>query len=271
MFDVTKLDVSRGVVTEFAWKNPHSYLTIRTEGPNPVEQLIEVGPPSTLRPLGLTEDAVRVGDTVSVTVHPAKRGKIALGRELTKADGSIWPLMLYPGARRPEPVKSASSIEGTWLSQGFFSMFSGLANWPFTAKGRAHFEALDPAQTSHTRCIPVTAPMLMLYPVANRIDVEGDVITMRIDWMDSIRTIYMDGRSHPDADRSLHGHSIGRWDGETLVIDTTNFEDHSDGNFMFIPSGVGKHLTERLTLTQDGRASAIRSRAPGSRVARAAG
>jgi hypothetical protein len=51
----------------------------------------------------------------------------------------------------------------------------------------------------------------------------------------------------------LHGHSIGKWDGATLVIDTTQFADHSDGNFMFIPSGTGKHLIERLTLTDDHR------------------
>jgi hypothetical protein len=254
MFDVTKENVLRGVVTDFSWKNPHSYLTIRTEGPNPVEQLIEVGPPSTLRPLGLTEDAVRVGDVVTVRVHPARRGSIALGRVLTKPDGSVLPLLLDPGSRRPEPVQSASSIAGTWVSQGFFAMFASLPNWPFTAKGRAHFQILDPTQTSHVRCVPVTPPMLMLYPVANRIEIEGDVVTMRIDWMDAGRTIYLDGRSHPANDeRSLQGHSIGRWDGETLVIDTTNFVDHSDGNFMFIPSGVGKHLIERLTLTADRR------------------
>ena len=122
MFDVTQERVVQGVVTDFAWKNPHSYLTIRTSGENPVDQVIEVGPPATLRPLGLTEDAVRVGDAVSVRVNPAKRGNIVLGRELTKTDGSIWPLLLDPFSRRPEPVQAASSIEGTWVSQGFFSM-----------------------------------------------------------------------------------------------------------------------------------------------------
>ena len=101
MFDVTQERVVQGVVTNFAWKNPHSYLTIRTSGENPVDQVIEVGPPATLRPLGLTEDAVRVGDAVSVRVNPAKRGTIVLGRELTKTDGSIWPLLLTQSAVDP--------------------------------------------------------------------------------------------------------------------------------------------------------------------------
>ena len=254
MFDVTQERVVQGVVTDFAWKNPHSYLTIRTSGENSVDQVIEVGPPATLRPLGLTEDAVRVGDAVSVRVNPAKRGNIVLGRELTKTDGSIWPLLLYPGSRRPEPVQAASSIEGTWVSQGFFSMARGISGWPFTERARAHVASQDPLQTSHTRCIPVTAPMLMLYPVTNQIEIDGDVVRMKIDWMDSERVIFMDGRSHPqNGMRSLHGHSIGRWDGMTLVIDTVQFADHTDGNFMTVPSGVGKHLVERLSLTEDGR------------------
>jgi len=253
MFDATQERVVQGIVTDFAWKNPHSYLTVRTNGANPVDQVIEVGPPATLRPLGLTEDAVRVGEAVSVRVNPAKRGNVVLGRELTKADGTVLPLLLYPGSRRPEPVQSASSIEGTWVSQGFFSMARGAPSWPFTEKGRAHVASQDPLQTSHVRCIPVTAPMLMLYPVTDQIEVDDDVVRMRIDWMDSERVVFMDGRGHPNGERSLHGHSIGRWEGETLAIDTTNFADHSDGNFMTVPSGAGKHLVERLTLTEDHR------------------
>ena len=96
--------------------------------------------------------------------------------------------------------------------------------------------------------------MLMLYPVTNQIEVDGDVVRMRIDWMDSERVIYVDGRGHPqNGMRLLHGHSIGRWDGKTLVIDTAQFADHTDGNFMTVPSGAGKHLVERLALTEDGR------------------
>jgi hypothetical protein len=96
--------------------------------------------------------------------------------------------------------------------------------------------------------------MLMLYPVVNRISVDDLVMRMTIDWMDSERVVYMDGRSHPPTDeRSLHGHSVGRWEGGTLVIDTTNFADHTDGNFLTVPSSAGKHLVERLSLAADGR------------------
>jgi hypothetical protein len=253
MFDLTQQATLRGTVIQFSWTNPHAYLTVRNET-NGAEQLIEVGPPATLQPLGLTRDAVRVGDAVSVIVHPAKRGSVVLGRELTKTDGSTWPLFLHPASRRAAPTQAASSLQGTWVSQGFFQMGRQMRDWPFTPKGRAHVTAQDQLQTSHVRCVPVTAPMLMLYPVANRIAVDDSVVRMTIDWMDSERVIYMDGRSHPpDSERSLHGHSVGRWEGATLVIDTTNFEEHTDGNFLTVPSSTGKHLVERLSLVEGGK------------------
>jgi hypothetical protein len=42
------------------------------------------------------------------------------------------------------------------------------------------------------------------------------------DWL-SVRMIYMDGREHGDPDPSYYGHSVGHWEGDTLVIDTVGF------------------------------------------------
>jgi len=69
-----------------------------------------------------------------------------------------------------------------------------------------------------------------------------------------VRTIYMDGRSHPpSAATSLQGHSVGHWEGSTLVIDTTGFSDNPIGNIFGIASGPNKHLVEHLALAADGR------------------
>ena len=45
---------------------------------------------------------------------------------------------------------------------------------------------------------------------------------------------------------SLMGHSIGRWEGDTMVIDTVAFTPHRFGVLTF-PSGPNKHLVERLS------------------------
>ena len=58
--------------------------------------------------------------------------------------------------------------------------------------------------------------------------------------------------AHPaNVQPTRHGHSIGRWDGETLVIDTIGYEPNESGLGGNVPSSPGKHTVERLTLTPD--------------------
>ncbi|MBF8301615.1 MAG: hypothetical protein HW394_1985 [Acidobacteria bacterium] len=65
-----------------------------------------------------------------------------------------------------------------------------------------------------------------------------------------VRTIPVDGAPHlPSRIRLLHGDSRGRWDGNTLVIDTTNFTQKMD----FRGSRQNLHLVERLTRASDNR------------------
>lgn len=60
------------------------------------------------------------------------------------------------------------------------------------------------------------------------------------------RTVYLDGRPHLPAHlRQWLGHSIGHWEGDTLVVDTTNFTDRTS----FHGSGKDLHLIERFTRT----------------------
>ena len=56
----------------------------------------------------------------------------------------------------------------------------------------------------------------------------------------------MDGRGHPDNSERFHlGHSTGRWEGNLLVVDTTNFADNRSPYQNGVPSGAQKHVVER--------------------------
>ncbi len=85
------------------------------------------------------------------------------------------------------------------------------------------------------------------------IELGEDEVVMRFDNTgDHVeRIIHMDAAHPADVKPSLHGHSIGRWDGETLVIDTIGYEPNPSGLGMNVPSSPGKHTVERLTLTAD--------------------
>ncbi|HVH26910.1 MAG TPA: hypothetical protein VM818_09130 [Vicinamibacterales bacterium] len=64
----------------------------------------------------------------------------------------------------------------------------------------------------------------------------------------SFRPIYMDGRAHPkDLDPSYYGHSVGRWEGDTLVVDTVGFNERGWIDAYGTPTTKQLHLTERFT------------------------
>ena len=73
-----------------------------------------------------------------------------------------------------------------------------------------------------------------------------------------LRRIYTDGRGHPEnGELSFFGHSIGKWEGDTLVVETINVKPQT----MFavseaagVPNNGGLKMWERIRLTEIGRA-----------------
>ena len=85
------------------------------------------------------------------------------------------------------------------------------------------------------------------------------LVIIRYEMMHDTRIVYLDGRRHPPSSvRWMAGHSVGHWEGETLVVDTTNFTD--DTNFRGMPANTrqdifataGMHVVERFTRTSLG-------------------
>ena len=88
----------------------------------------------------------------------------------------------------------------------------------------------------------------------NQIEIQDDRVIIRDEWFDAERIIYTDGRGHPaNGERTRLGHSIGRWEGETLVVDTRLFSPHRSPYGIGVESGLQKHVIERYTLNEDGR------------------
>jgi hypothetical protein len=94
----------------------------------------------------------------------------------------------------------------------------------------------------------------MFYPVASTIKVEKNRVLLDVDWMETQRVVYTDGRQHPPATQTFqHGHSIGHWEGKSLVVETTNFKEHPLGLSTSMPSSTQKKLTERFQVSDDGK------------------
>ncbi len=257
-FDTTVEVTIEGVVKNVVWANPHVYTTLEVTGADgrPATQEVEVGPLSTLRPLGLTQEAVATGDRVTVRANPnrAGPGHTVVGLDVTTSDGKVYPLHVFGRARPTPAAQKADGLAGRWvpLTTGLQGLVQGAPTWPLTDIGRQGIADVKSQQASQSECSPWPAPLLMALPMMRTVEIGADTISLRFDWMNALRTVHMNLKEHPvGVASSPQGHSIGRWDGTTLVIDTVGFTPHREGAGFGIPSGASKHLVERLTLDAD--------------------
>src|SRR6185503_4357078 len=105
------------------------------------------------------------------------------------------------------------------------------------------------------QCWPAGLPLIMtrVWPVA-MIQLPT-AIYMVSHFMNSLRIVYLDGRPHSDPDvvvRTFNGESIGKWEGDTLVVDTTHFVNDHHWIDAGIPATDALHIVERMRLLKGG-------------------
>ena len=98
--------------------------------------------------------------------------------------------------------------------------------------------------TSH--CLPGGVPFSMLLPFPTKIFQTPGVIVMLIEGDGTSRQVYTDGRKFPvDLEPLWMGSSAGRWEGDTLVVDTRGFNDKTWLDAVGHPHSEDLHVTER--------------------------
>ena len=107
------------------------------------------------------------------------------------------------------------------------------------------------ASEPYTRCKPAGGPRQFMSPYGLEIVDLPElqrVYVFNISNANRFRVIYMDGRGHPaNLTPGYFGHSTGRWEGDTLVIDTVGFNERFWMNRDGLPHTSQLHLVERLT------------------------
>ena len=261
-YDLTQEIVVEGTVAELAWKNPHIFMTVDTKSQDgePYQLEIEVMSVSEAPVLGLTREAIAPGTRVAVRAHPGRGGARAraVGLVVTTGDGTAYPLNTDARLAIRAAAVQARGIAGHWAPtlESFNGVMAASRSWPLTEAGRAVAQEAASRISSGAVaalgiCEPFPPPMLSIFPDLRTIEVNGNTIAMRFEGAVGLtmeRIVHLDQDEHPaDVAPSLMGHSIGRWEGQTLVIDTVAFTAHPLGT-MFFPAGPNKHLVERLTL-----------------------
>ena len=150
-------------------------------------------------------------------------------------------------------IEAAPDLSGAWEPEDWAT-----EGWPteppFNDAGRAAQDAwaAAPENDPAHRCL-IALGRIISGPFPHEIIQEEDRITFIYEYEHQVRRIFMDGRPHPEnAFPTVIGHSIGRWDGDTLVVDTVGVEDSG----LFRPQGFpytsDLHLVERYTLEENG-------------------
>jgi hypothetical protein len=130
---------------------------------------------------------------------------------------------------------------------------------PMTAWGQAQFKSAKPSFGPHAfplaetndplyhTCVPLGFPRIFLYPLPLQIvQVPGEVL-MLFEWDSMRHQIFTDGRPHDKALGPLWmGDSIGHWEGDTLVVDTVNFNDKTWVDRIGHPHSEALHVIERI-------------------------
>ena len=98
-------------------------------------------------------------------------------------------------------------------------------------------------------CIPPGMPRVMTSPYAWEFTITPDRVLLLKEYQHEIIRVFTDGRKHPvgDAlDPSFNGHSIGHWEGDTLVIDTVGMRSDTWFDRTGAPHSDQIHVVQRM-------------------------
>ena len=121
---------------------------------------------------------------------------------------------------------------------------------PWAAALMKERAANNAKEIPRARCLPDATTLFARFGVNQVVQTPTLVVILQEQDVPGYRQIFLDGRAHPkDLDPTWTGHSIGAWQGETLVIDTAGFNDKSwlaDLPSMVTPHTEMLHLITRL-------------------------
>jgi hypothetical protein len=143
--------------------------------------------------------------------------------------------------------------KGVWIPRfGVTDPIAPLEQVPFQPWAKALYDARQVHEFEpHARCKASGTARQFLTPYGVEFvelpDIER-IFIFDIGGPHTFRTIYMDGREHPaDLEPSYYGHSVGWWEGSTLVVDSTGFNESFWLERRGLPHTTDLHTIERFT------------------------
>ncbi len=278
-FDTSQQGELQGEITRVWFTNPHVRyrLTVTNDDGSTEDWELQGGNVTTLRGRGWFEDSIQVGDQVTVNGSLGRNGakKIQIRQMVSAAGVEVPPPQVAVASARPtggrNSINASAETDYTYSSGSndypvdITGPWRNTYRWtvtvndlepkptPFTAAGRALFEATEAWHDPSLRCVAPGLPRIFGAPYhADIVDAGNHYLMVYIEH-NTPRRIWMDGRSAPaDTPPTPMGFSVGRWEGDVLIVETTHLSaSWIDGSGLPM-SGEGTRIVERYVPSDDG-------------------
>lgn len=283
-FDVDAEVTITGIVKEFKFINPHAQVLVDvTAEDGQVETWVcEFRGANGLARTGWREDTFRPGQAIEITGFAARRREaecyfetaiMADGTRISQDDplgGDLYAASAtavsstsaadgdvpnFTGVWGQAPGMGAGMAAGMGMGRGPTLGGPNRFEYVLSEAGQRALEAYDPiVDDPSIHCKPPSLTRLWGTGNPTEITQEDGLFTIHHEWLDVERKVYLGLSEHPEGttDRVM-GHSIGWYEGSTLVIDTVAYEPSVLFQFPGLPTSNQLHTVERLTLSEDGR------------------
>ena len=271
----------QGEIVDVFWRNPHARAKLKIVNDTGAEVVweLELGPnPRRLENMGLAPRHLM--GNVRVAGYASKRNPLSLGvvnilmpdgREYVQGAGQELRWSNDRLVQQPERIDPDSAVADELVADGLFRTwdthsgpwFAGaLQAVSYTERGAELNAAYDPMTDNRQLECQHGMPDTMFDPRPMNISREGDDIRIHLIQYDIQRIIHM-GEPEENPEPSNVGYSVGRWEGDTLVVTTTHvdwpyYSDHGtpqsdrvryDERFQVVVEGGEPILHYAITIT----------------------
>jgi hypothetical protein len=200
------------------------------------------------------DPAARVADDVCID-------RLAKGEPAERVTQASPPPAAAATAAAAKPVSAPVAqprLTGMWEAKTF-GIFVPEAEAKFNPEGKAIFDRNAAAmksghimQTAWTSCRPGAVSTMTMSREAILVLESADEITILYEMPRMVQRIHMNAEHPKDLAPSYVGHSIGRWEEDTLVVDTVGFNGYAELGAGGQPTSPRLHTVERFTPAADG-------------------
>ena len=168
-----------------------------------------------------------------------------------QAGGARGAAQATPATPAPTQAPAATANAGPPIAT-FFDLGAGITGGlpfqPWAAEVRKQRMADNMKDNPDAHCLPLGLTQMHLHPQPRKIIQTPKLVIMLYEAQGGVRQIFMDGRPLPNNDPQpwWYGYSIGRWEGDDLVVETTGFRDDVWLDVNGSPLTTTGKMTERM-------------------------